>query len=225
MKIKKLLLSGMLIIILGPGAIAQDGLMDFYKLSYERAIRYNDRAEAKTVLYKMITLDAQNDSLLTSLAYLYFEGRQYASSVLVSMDILTLNPKNTGALEMISISYENLGLNDKALDNYEKLYLLTDDFQVLYKMAFLQYDLKKFRQSGTNIDILMVAPEAEEGTVFYTIEEEEKEFPVKVALKNLRGLVHKELGEKDLAKQAFEEALKMSPGFIFAQQNLDSLNE
>ena len=92
-------------------------------------------------------------------------------------------------------------------------------------MAFLQYDLKKFRQSGTNIDILMVAPEAEEGTVFYTIEEEEKEFPVKVALKNLRGLVHKELGEKDLAKQAFEEALKMSPGFIFAQQYLDSLIE
>ena len=91
-------------------------------------------------------------------------------------------------------------------------------------MAFLQYDLKKFHQSSTNVDILMQAPEAEEATVFFTIEEEEKEFPIKVALLNLKGLTNKELGNEDLAKQNFEEVLKLAPDFIFAQQNLDAMN-
>jgi len=211
MKFGKLLFAGMFILILGDAAIAQEDPVSLYQANYERAIRYNDRVEAKSALYKLISINPQSDSLMTTLAYLYFEARQYASSVLVCMDILAINPKNGGALEMGAMSYENLGLKDKALDNFEKLYLLSDDFQALYKMAFLQFDLAKYRQCTTNIEILLQAPEAEEATVFYTIGEEEKEFSVKVALINLKGLVNKEQGNEDLARQDFEEVLKMAP--------------
>ncbi|RLA21734.1 MAG: hypothetical protein DRQ63_13500 [Gammaproteobacteria bacterium] len=141
------------------------------------------------------------------------------------MDALAINPENTGALEIIAVSYENLGLKDKALDNFEKLYLETDDFQTLYRMAFLQYDLEKYLQCSTNIDILMQAPEAAEATASYTFEEEEKEFSIKVPLINLKGLVNVAQGNNDLARQNFEEALQLAPDFILAQQNLDDLNK
>jgi tetratricopeptide (TPR) repeat protein len=225
MKIGKIVLAGVMFLILGNNAIAQEGMEEFYFKSYERALRYNDRAEAKSNLYKLLELDPQNDSLMVTLAYLYYEARQYPSNVLVCMDALAINPQNTGALEMMSASYDNLGLKDKALENYEKLYLLTDDFQTLYKMAFLQFDLEKYHQCNTNVDILLQAQEAEEATVFFTIEEEEKEIPVKAALLNLKGLANKELGNSEEAKQNFQEALQLSPEFVFAQQNLDAMNE
>jgi len=225
MKVGRIVLVGIFILIIGNSISKAQDVKTFYTDNYQRAMRYNDRAEAKSALYKLVALEPQNDSLLVNLAYMYLEVRQYASSVLICMDALAINPENTGALEIIAVSYENLGLKDKALDNFEKLYLETDDFQTLYRMAFLQYDLEKYLQCSTNIDILMQAPQAAEATASYTFEEEEKEFPIKVALINLKGLVNLAQGNNDLAKQNFEEALQLAPDFILAQQNLDDLNK
>ena len=225
MKVGRIVLVGIFILIIGNSISKAQDVKTFYTDNYQRAMRYNDRAEAKSALYKLVALEPQNDSLLVNLAYMYLEVRQYASSVLICMDALAINPENTGALEIIAVSYENLGLKDKALDNFEKLYLETDDFQTLYRMAFLQYDLEKYLQCSTNIDILMQAPEAAEATASYTFEEEEKEFSIKVPLINLKGLVNVAQGNNDLAKQNFEEALQLAPDFILAQQNLDDLNK
>lgn len=225
MKYIKLFLVVMVFTFIALRVSAQYDLNKIYQANYDRALVYNDYFEAKSALYKLVIMEPENDSLLATLAYLYFDARQYASNVLICMDVLKLNPNNTGAMEMSAISYENLGLKDKSLENYEKLYLKTIDFQVLYKMAFLQYDLSKFLQSITNIDILLQQPQAEEATVFFTIEEEEKEFPVKTALLNLKGLVNKELGNIEEARQNYEEALKLSPDFVFAKENMEALDK
>jgi len=225
MKLGRIVLVGIFISVIGINTSMAQDAQSLYTDNYQRAMRYNDRAEAKSALYKLVAMDAQNDSLLTTLAYLYLEARQYASTVLITMDAIALNPNNIGALEMMAVSYENLGLKDKALDNFEKLYLLTDDFQTLYRMAYLQYDLEKYLQCSTNIDILLQAPEAAEATAAYTFEEVEKEYPIKVPLINLKGLVNVALGNTDLAKQNFEEALQLAPDFALAQQNLDDLNK
>ncbi len=225
MKFIKLLLVIVVFTFITARVCAQDDMKKIYQANYDRALIYNDFFEAKSALYKLVIMEPQNDSLLATLAYLYFDARQYASSVLICMDVLKLNPKNTGAMEMSAVSYENLGLKDKALEYLEKLYLQTNDYQVLYKMAFLQYELSKFQQSTTNIDILLQQPEAEEATVFFTIEEEEKEFPIKAALFNLKGLVNKELGNIEEARQNFEEALKLAPDFVFAKENKTELDK
>ncbi len=217
-------MAGVMIFALASNAQAQDELKKIFEDTYQRALRYNDRAEAKSALFGIIAIEPQNDSLVTTLAFIYYEARQYASSVLVCLDVLQLNPYNVGALEISALSYENLGLKDKSLDNYEKLFLKTNGFQPLYKMAFLQFDLEKYQQCSTNVDILLTKPELEEATVFYTIEEIEKEFPIEVAILNLKGLVNKELGNLDLARQSFEQALAISPEFVLAQENMDALN-
>lgn len=209
--------------------VAQDNRPAIYWLyhnNYNLGIRYNDMAEAKSALYSLINIDPQNDSLKFTLAYMYFENKQYPSAILVSIDILSRNPQNAGALEISAISYEELGLKEKALTNYEQLYLATDNLESLYKLTFIQYDLKRYGECEVNIDIIMKNPEIDNKTmVFQVSESEQKEFSLRVAVLNLRGLVMKDQGDKEGARAAFNRVLAIAPDFVFATNNLAELDK
>ena len=197
-----------------------------YDAHYRLAIQYNDFAEAKSALYNLVLLEPQNDSLRYNLAYIYFDANQYPSTILACKDILATNPNHLGALELSGISFENLGLKDKALPNYEKLFMLSSNLNSLYKMAFLQYDLKKYAECTVNIDILLENSELEKANIVFTDDNNtSKEYPMKVAVLNLKGLVNKEVGNNELAKKAFEEALAISPDFQLAITNLEELSK
>lgn len=64
----------------------------FYK-KYVTAIQWNDYDVAKDALYDLIVENPQNDSLIFSLAYYYYQNEKYAPAVLVSQQLLTRNPK------------------------------------------------------------------------------------------------------------------------------------
>jgi len=195
-------------------------------LVYQAATRYNDYDVAKQALYNLYIANPQNDSILYSLSVLYAQSNQFPSAILTAKDILTLKPDHTGAMEIAGVSYENLGLKDKALENYESLYLKTDDYQTLYKIAFLQNDLERYTEALTNVDILLGRKESEEATaVFATEDKKEKEYSIKVALLNLKGLIKKGQGDTAAAKVSFNEALKIAPDFVLAKQNLAELNK
>ncbi len=193
----------------------------FYK-KYVTALQWSDYDVAKDALYDLIIENPQNDSLIFNLAYFYYENQKYASSVLVSQQLLSRNPKNTGALEMSAVGYEFMGVPDRALQNYESLYLLTNNINTLYKMSFLQFDLKRYAESLVSIDILLANKEVEAAkVVFNDVENKQKEYPMKVAIINLKGLaVLEHLGDKVAAKKLFDEALAIAPDFVLAKQNL-----
>ncbi|MEO1049469.1 MAG: hypothetical protein AAFX87_02540 [Bacteroidota bacterium] len=198
--------------------------IDNHKKAYMVALKYNDFDAAKSALYHLLVEEPTNDSLLYALSYIYFQSQKYTSAVLTAQDVLKLNPDRLQAIEISAICFENLGIKDKALTHYESLYLKTDDYQTLYKIAFLQFDLKRFNESRTNIDILLGKPEADEVKVVYNNEQnEQKEYPIKVSLLNLKGLISQEQGDKATAKQHFEEALKVAPDFVIAKKNLEGL--
>lgn len=191
---------------------------------YQLAMRYNDLEGAKQALYSILAENPQNDSVLYSLSYLYLERGQFASAAISAKDLTTLNPEHTGGMEILGISYENLGLQDKALEAYEDLYFKTSDYQTLYKVAFLQYQLGKFNESLQNADILLSKPEADElKAVFQTTDEQQKEYPIRVALLNLKGMNAKGLALNDDARKYFEEALALAPDFKLAQDGLAEL--
>ncbi len=195
-----------------------------YDAHYRLAIQYNDYPEAKSALYNLILLEPQNDSLRYNLAYMYFDTGQNPSTILACNDILALNPTHLGALELSAVAFENLGIKDKALANYEKLYMTSSDLNALYKMAFLQFDLKKYAECEVNIDILLEKKELQDSKVVFTDENSQsKEYPMKVAVLNLKGLVNRDLGNKELAKKVFEEVLAISPDFQLAKTNLEEL--
>jgi tetratricopeptide (TPR) repeat protein len=196
----------------------------FYK-KYVTAVQWNDYEVAKDALYDLIIENPQNDSLISSLAFYYYENQKYVSAVLVSQQLLARNPKNTAALEISAVGYETMGVADRSLQSYESLYLLTNNIATLYKMAFLQYDLKKFTESIASTDILLSKTELDSAkVVFNDVENKPKEYPMKVSVLNLKGLIQLEhFGDKVAAKKIFEDALAISPDFVPAKQNLVKL--
>jgi len=157
------------------------------------------------------------------LALLYYESKQYTNNILVCLDLLKVNPDNMGAMEMMAISYETIGLKDKALVLYEKIYLSISDVNILYKMAFLQYDLKKFDEALVNVNAVLSNNLEEVKLLFSFDNESQKEYSMRVPALNLKGLVSQELGNNEEAKKAFEAALAIAPDFKFAKDNLDNL--
>lgn len=199
-------------------------ITEHFLRKYSIAMRWNDMDVAKDALYDVITENPQNDSLIYSLAVSYYESQKYASAVLISQDLLIRNQKNVSFLELCAASFEGLGLKDKALPNYETMYLLTNNLSALYKMAFLQYDLKRFAECKTNSDILLSKPDlANQKVVYNDAQGNPKEYPMKVSVLNLKGMVAQEEGNKVEAKKLFTEALALAADFLPAKQNLAKL--
>lgn len=191
---------------------------------YQNALKYSDIAVAKNALYNMMAIAPSNVSLLDSLAYLYFDYQQYASSLLVSRDILARNPNNLPALEISAISYENLGVYQQALAAYESLYLKLDNPYTLYKIATLQFDLGRHTESKTSIDILLKNTDIDSLNV--TLNEpnnQQKQIPMRAVLLAIQGLNNVELNDKEAAKLNFQEALKLAPDYTMAKENLEKL--
>lgn len=199
-------------------------LATHFARTYQAGMRYNDYSIAKHALYNILVEYPQNDSILFSLSYLYFQSQNYASAALTAQDVMALNPNHLGAIEVAAISFENLGVKDKALEAYESLFLKTDDVQTLYKMAFLQYETKSYAESRTNADILLNRKEISElKASFNEGDGVEKEYPIKVALLNLKGLIAQAQGDTKNAETFYNQALAISPDFKMAKDNLASL--
>jgi tetratricopeptide (TPR) repeat protein len=191
---------------------------------YNLASSWNDLEVAKDALYDMIVEFPNNDSLIFALGMYYYDNQKYASSALVGQALLNREPKNPRILEMVASSYEGLNLMDRALQHYESLYLATNNIHTLYKMAILQYQLKKYPESLTNLDILLSNPEADTvKLIFQDAQKKDKEYVMRVPILNLKGMVYKDQGDKVNAKKSFDEALKIAPDFLFAKQNSESL--
>ncbi len=207
-----------------PRAIAAQMMIDHYARKYAVAQRWGDYDVAKDALYDLISEFPGNDSLIFALAYFYFENQKYTSCAVVCNDLLARTPKHAAALELSAISYENLNIKDKALQSYESLYLMTNNNSNLYKMASLQYDLRRYTESLTNSDILLTRPQVDSLRVVFTdSRNNSKEHPLKAALHNLKGLNFKAQGDMVNARKSFEEALKIDPAFEAAKQNMASL--
>ncbi len=193
---------------------------------YTLASRWNDGAVAKDALYDMILMNPANDSLVFNLAYFYYDNQEYTSSTLVCQELLARDGKNYSYLELSALSFEGLRLFDRALQNYETLYLLSNNTMALYKIAFLQYDLKRYEEGLTNVDILLSKADANTVKIgFNDTNNKPKDFPMKLAVMNLKGMILEDKGDKPGAKKVYEDIIKIAPDFQPAVTNLAELNK
>lgn len=203
-----------------------DPMLEHYYKKYAAASRWNDTQVAKSALYDMIILKPENDSLIFTLAYFYFENRQFAPAMLVSQELLARDSKNLAYLELSAASFESLGILDRSLQNYETLYLLSNNIMALYKIAFLQYDLKRYEEALTNVEILMGKPEAEKVKIgFNDANNQPKDYAMKYAVQNLKGMVLEAKGDKAGAQQVYEAIIKQVPDFQPALTGLAELKK
>ena len=190
---------------------------------YETAINYYDVDEAKHALYEMIVLLPEYPSLKDTLALLYYNQSKFGSAIAVANEILAVDRNRYDMLELRAISNENLRFYNEALRDYEKLYLNSQNLGLLYKMAILQYNTKRYEECKTNIDIIMSSKDSEGLSINVNKNQyEEQRIPIRAGALNLKGLVYLDQGKKDIAVQSFQQALKLAPDFVMAKGNLAS---
>ena len=201
-------------------------LFKLYQMKYVFGIKYNDGEVAKDALYGMIAMDPNDDSIKMRLCYYYFEQSKFASSLFVSADLLSRYSDHTDALRINAMSYENLGVRDKAVEAYESLYLKTSEIGVLYQVAILQFELERFTECKTNLDIIIKNPQSKALKLnFAKNETEQQEITLEAASYNVKGMIEKQQGNKEEAKKHFEKALELEPEFMLATQNLKDINQ
>ena len=197
---------------------------DLQNSIYKKAKSYNDPSVAINSLYKMIAIQPENILLKDSLMREYLTISQWAPSYMISREILALQPNNLFALEVSCISLQNLGLKQQALNEYESLYLKSDRIDVLYTISFLQFELKNFTESLTNLDILINNSETEGMSVSVSKSDNSvQEVLIRAQLNYLKGLIYLEQSKNEDAKKYFNIALTISPDFQNAIDRLKSI--
>ena len=197
---------------------------DLQNSIYKKAKSYNDPYVAINSLYKMIAIQPENVLLKDSLMREYLTISQWAPSYMISREILAMQPNNLFALEVSCISLRNLGLKQQALNEYESLYLKSDRIDVLYTISFLQFELKNFTESLTNLDILINNSETEEMSVSVSKSDNSvQEVLIRAQLNYLKGLIYLEQSKNEDAKKYFNIALTISPDFQNAIDRLKSI--
>lgn len=188
---------------------------------YNLAKRYNDVTVIRNSIYELIAIDPDEKSWLDTLALFYFEYEQYGAAALVTNDALIIDPDNLLALEVNAISMESIGLRENALNRYQSLYIKEPSLNLLYKIAFLQYELERLTECETIISQVMEDPQSEVEKVNFQGEGEEViEVTMNTAVKNLLGLVRMKQGKTEEAVTIFEEILYEHPTFALVKQNL-----
>jgi len=226
-KMKKMCVYGAILLLVGSAFSlqAQDSVYmsnEFAKAVaiYQRAQRYNDEQISKQALIEMSVLNPRDTAVLRNLAEIYYQEGRYVSTALVSQDILSLVPNNLFALELSALSYENLRLYDKAIENYEPIWLKTEDSSVLYQISYLQFITERFDEATGNIDILETKVEDDEEITLSKNNGDLQKVKFKAALANMRGLIAQNRGNMEDALKHFEIAVALSPDFEAAVTNL-----
>ena len=200
--------------------------MELQKKIFKQATSFNDLVVARVALHNMLAMDPSNNDLLDSLAVFYLEYGQYASAALAANEAKARNPDNVLALEIAALSFENLHIKDRALSEYESLFLKNNNSFTLYKIAFLQYDLERYNESNTSADILLRRTEVEEQTVsFQKNDKTQQQVPLKAALYNLKGIIAGKQEDKEKAREFFNKALETAPDFELAKLNLEDVDK
>jgi tetratricopeptide (TPR) repeat protein len=188
--------------------------------AYQLAMRYNDFQAAKDKLFSLIIRNPEDLRYPELLGSLYFENEMATPAALVALDILQVNEKSIGSLEIAAFSLEQLGALDRALPHFERLYLLTGDNFSLYKSAFIQYNLKKYQEALNSVNMLSKNTKPDDKIGFPISQTETQEIGMKAAALNLKGMIYLDQGSKAEAKLAFEEAIQLEPNFNLAKENL-----
>ena len=191
---------------------------------YNLARKYNDTEMQKQALYNLYVFNP-NVAFLDSLAILYYDQQEYVSAGLVAQDAVAINPNDMLATEIAALSFDNIGVSVKAIDFYEKLYVENEELGTLYRIMFLQYNLKRYEESMTNADIIIDHPKAKTTNLYFPVDDTQNQLiNLEVAAYRMKGMIEQAKGNKGLAAQHFNKALELAPAFALLKRQIEELN-
>jgi len=193
---------------------------------YRKAVKYGDYEVAKSAMYSLMQKHPENKAYLDTLVRLYFSLGAYPQCILSGTDFLQgADTANTDIMELVAISQASLNRNKESLDIWEKLWKKSGNSRYAYQVAVNQYLLKRYGECAQTADIILKDPAADKETVSISSEQgKSQKVAMKAAAHNLIGVIQKELNLPDKAKESFEAALKLTPDFELAKNNLAQIN-
>ncbi|MBT8316013.1 MAG: hypothetical protein HKP59_00140 [Lutibacter sp.] len=212
--------------ILTTTAIAQtSNSLTFEKQKLKQALAYGDKLVAASSMFSIISLEGPQSTYKDSLAYLYFNARNYVSCFLVTNDILKNKPNNIELLEMQAVSLESMGAMEKASESYKALLAITNNNYHAYKLAGLQLAMKKYDLAHASVK--KANQLSDNGTVEITFQVNKnynQNVKLKAAIAYLEGIIAQNLDKNKEAKLSFEAAVKIFPDFVLAKSKLETLS-
>ncbi|MBI9041413.1 hypothetical protein [Lutibacter sp.] len=211
--------------ILTASVIAQTtNNLDLEKQKLKEALKYGDKTVAANSMFSLIALEGPTSTYRDSLAYLYFNERNFVSCFLVTNDLLKNNPENVDILEMNAISLESIGALEKAIEKYKSLLIKSNNNYHAYKIAGLQFAMNKFDEALVSVKKAdQLSDKAEVNVNFQVNKNYNQNVPLKPAIAYLQGLIELNLDKKAEAKLSFQRALKLFPEFTLAKSKLLTL--
>jgi len=197
----------------------------FEQQKMKQALAYGDKTVAANAMYSIILLEGPKSVYKDSLAYLYFNDRNFISCFLVTNDILKNNPGNLDLLEMNAISLESMGAAEKAVEAYQNLFAKTNNNYHAYKLAGLQFGMNKYEEAYVSIKKADKLPDDGKVKITFQVNKNyNQNVDLKAAIAYLEGIIAISLNKNAEAKLSFERAIKLFPEFVLAKTKLDALN-
>lgn len=197
---------------------------DMFKVqmeTYKSALKYYDLPTAVTALYTAMAIKPERKDLRDSLVFIYFAGERFVQANAMAEDILKEKPNRFDLLEVAAVSKQSLGALKEALTDFEKVYKESKQVFHLYQIAAIQYQLKRYGEAAESLDKIIASPESETQKVMIRLQDNKSQSIIaKAAALNIKGIISLELNQSDVARQLFEDAIRLAPEFELPKGNL-----
>ena len=219
----KYFITSLILVCLTSLTFAQKGKQpatDKEYLVYKKALEYGDLAVARTAVMELMVKYPEKNNWKDTLISIYGMMGMYEQAIILGEEILKTKDKDTNTLKIVAISYENLGILNKAIDYYDRTLTLDNNPILRYKLAVCQYGLKRNAEAMSNIDKIINFKDAGLFKITITYESGNQEVSLLAAALNVGGIIFLDEKKPEEAKLYFESAIKLEPNFILAQNNL-----
>lgn len=193
------------------------------KTIYAKAVEYGDVNTAIMAAHTILANSPNDYHYMDSLVSLYYTSGNLVAAVNVGNAILEAAPQNTTVREMVANSLVALDMNGDALVHFNDLYARTGNLVYLYNVATSQFNMKNYTECGITVERLLKADNNLTKVSIAGTNGNVQEIPIKAAAYNIKGAIALEVNNNAIAKQSFEEALKVAPDFALAKSNLEAL--
>lgn len=232
MKMKSIMKNNLLVIIalmffyVGTSQNYKSEAISTEKSVLESARKIGDPAVAVNSLFKLIALEGANSTYKDTLAYVYFTGRKYAPTYMMTTEVLERDPDHLEMLEMNAISLDALGAFEKAAEVYAKLLKKSESNFYGYTLANIYFKMKKYEEAYTVIKKAETFNDEGKYKVTFSINQNHtQQVELIAAIPYLKGLIEIELKNNEGAKLSFSKAAKIQPDFVLAKENLEALEK
>jgi tetratricopeptide (TPR) repeat protein len=129
--------------------------LDPNALVFDKANALRDYSTAIFALHHLLVKDPENAILQDSLATMYYKAGNCESCARWCAEVLTKRPDDLFVRNLAGHVAESIGDHAAAITHYERIYALTRNYFVRYKIAGLQYQAGRFGECGTHIESML----------------------------------------------------------------------